>query len=218
MSRVAETRPAAPRTRAMKALHVASGTALTVTMAAAFGVVAGSLWRVASGPAAPTAGQPAPAFRAERLSGGWLALSDLRGQVVLLDFWATWCPPCVASIPHLQHLHETYSGDGLAVVGVNQEPNAREPVRQFLRRRGLSFPNVADAGRGVARRYGVYTYPTTVLVDRHGRIARRYRGTVSAARLERDVRDLLAEPGPTAAAGVGPDEQARGVGSADFAP
>lgn len=168
-----------------------SGLLLALTMALAFALVLGRIWEVASGPPAPTPGKPAPSFTAETLEGETVALDDFAGHVVLLDFWATWCPPCVASMPHLETLHRERRDEGLVVLGINQEPDRPDHVQAFLRRHDLTFPSVRD-DRDIARRYGVFSYPTSVLIGPDQRVLQTYRGPVAPARLERDVEAALA--------------------------
>ena len=117
---------------------------------------------------AGTAGQAlAPDFTLERLGGGSVTLSDLRGQVVVVDFWASWCGPCVESMPHLQELHERYAGQGVVVLAVNvEEPDER--VARFVEEGGYTFTVLLDRDGAVAEAYGVWGIPYTVVVDREG--------------------------------------------------
>src|SRR5688500_13745945 len=107
-----------------------SGLLLALLMLAALGLAARHIWAIATGPLPPGPGIAAPAFAGPDLGGNELALSSYRGKVVLLDFWATWCPPCVASMPHLQNLQDELGARGLVVLGVNQEPGQEEKVRR----------------------------------------------------------------------------------------
>ena len=124
-------------------------------------------------PARPGAvpGGPAPAFAPAR----WLnadrppTWDDLRGRVVLLDFWGMWCGPCVRKLPRVEELHAAYNDRGLAVVGVHT-PHAADGLDAFLREKGVTFPVVLDTGE-TARLYGVAAWPTYFLVDRAGRLA-----------------------------------------------
>lgn len=175
-------------------LHIASGTGLTLAMAGAFLVVAGRLWDVATGPSAPPPGSPAPSFTATTLEGESFELEAHRGQVLLLDFWASWCGPCVRSMPGLDSMHRQLSDRGFRVVGINQEPDSRDAIRRWVRERGLAFEHVVDEGQAIARAYAVYTYPTSVLIDRRGRIVQRYRGAVSPERIREDVLSVLDSP------------------------
>jgi len=182
--------------------NLRSGVLLAGTMALAFAVVAGRLLEVATGPAAPTVGNPAPAFAAETVGGRSVALEDFEGQVVLLDFWATWCPPCVASMPHLERLHREHADQGLVVLGVNQEPDRPAHVQAFLRRHDITFPSIRDDAN-IAGRYGVYSFPTTVLVGPDQRVLRTDRGPVPPDRLARSVREALEARNPGASGELG---------------
>jgi cytochrome c biogenesis protein CcmG, thiol:disulfide interchange protein DsbE len=137
------------------------------------------------------AGRPAPAFRGPTLAGPPLALADLRGKVVLLDFWATWCAPCMAQLPALRRLDETLGPRGLAVVGINIEgPSARRAVEDVVREAGLRYPTVLDAGE-VQRRYGASALPHLVLIDRDGSLRRVFRAGDAEAEIARAVEEAL---------------------------
>lgn len=191
----ADERVLARRAR-MRARERTTGLILVLALLVAAGLAGHRIWRIASGSPPPRAGTEAPVFSAERLDGGTLELDHLRGKVVLLDFWATWCPPCVASMPGLDRVHRALADRGFTVVGVNQEPDEAPKVRAFVAREGLAFPVVMDPG-DISERYGVYTLPTSYLVDKRGVIRQAYRGVVSERRLEQAVEALLAE-GPAA--------------------
>lgn len=170
----------------------ASGVLLAALMIAAFGVVLRTVIDVATGPAPAGPGTPAPAFASVTPSGQPSALADHRGRVVLVDFWATWCPPCVASMPTLQRLHERYSDAGLVVLGVNQEAGEEVMVRDFLAKKGITFPSVMDDGH-IARDYGVFSFPTSFLIGRDGVVRSIHRGVAIEARLTGPIEALLAE-------------------------
>ncbi|MEL6183631.1 MAG: TlpA disulfide reductase family protein [Myxococcota bacterium] len=170
----------------------AAGVILVLCLLAAVGLAGRRVWEIASGTPPPVAGQPAPLFTAPLLEGGSFDLEGARGKVLLIDFWATWCPPCVASLPHLERIHGDFADRDFAVIGVNQEPGDEARVRAFVAGKGLSFPTVMDAGE-VGARYGVTSLPTTYLVDREGRVRAVFRGLVSAARLERAIEEVLGE-------------------------
>jgi cytochrome c biogenesis protein CcmG, thiol:disulfide interchange protein DsbE len=136
-------------------------------------------------------GRPAPAFRAATLAGPPLALADLRGKVVLLDFWATWCAPCLAEMPALRRLDETAGPRGLAVVGINIEgAAARRAVDDVVREAGLRYPTVIDEGE-VRRRYGVEGLPHLVIIDRQGVVRRVFQGAAPAAEVAQAVGEAL---------------------------
>jgi len=171
-----------------------SGLALALTMSAAFALVLGRVFEVASGPTAPPSGTLAPEFSATTVDGETVELSAYEGRVVLLDFWATWCGPCVRSLPELERLHRRYREDGLVVLGINQEPNRVEHVRSFLRTHDIPFPSVRD-DRDIAWKYGDHLFPTTVLVGPDRTVLATYRGPPDPARLEADVQRALAPSG-----------------------
>lgn len=122
-------------------------------------------------------GAPAPGFSYATLAGDTLALRDLRGEVVLLNIWATWCPPCVREMPSMQRLHQALGGDGLRIVAVSVDaPGALRDVRSFVHEYGLEFDVLLDPTGGIQDAYAVTGLPTTFLIDRDGRIRRKVIG------------------------------------------
>ena len=121
-------------------------------------------------------GAPAPAFILPRPEGGTLDTAPLAGRVLVLNFWATWCGPCVDEMPSLERLHRALAPQGLFVAAVATDESTAA-VLAFVRRHGLTLPVLHDrGGRDVARLYGVAGYPETVIVGRDGRVAFRARG------------------------------------------
>ena len=137
-------------------------------------------------------GQAAPDFRLLDLERRWVKLTELRGRVVLLDFWATWCKPCQAALPHLQRIHSDYGERGLEVLSVNVDISL-ERVRPFLEENEYSF-RVVFADKAMGSAYEVFSLPNSYLIDRHGIV--RYHKVGYAvgdeAQLEHHVMDLLA--------------------------
>ncbi len=113
--------------------------------------------------------EPAKDFRAAALQEGSVGLADYRGEVVLLNFWATWCPPCRDEMPAMERLFQRYRHRGFAVVAVSLDANAAL-VPPFLRKYGLTFPVAHDPRMAVAERYGVRALPATFLIDRTGEV------------------------------------------------
>jgi peroxiredoxin len=115
-------------------------------------------------------GEPhAPAIDLLRTDGTLLSLADLRGKVVLVNFWATWCEPCVTEMPSLQRLRDTLGPQGLEVLAVNyQEGPAR--IDAFAQKLGLSLPIVRDTDGSVAKAWNARIFPASYVVDRNGRI------------------------------------------------
>ncbi|NPA31821.1 MAG: TlpA family protein disulfide reductase [Chloroflexi bacterium] len=120
-------------------------------------------------PPAPQVGFPAPDFTLPTLEGSTLRLSDLRGQAVILNFWASWCPPCKAEMPALQRVYEAYQPQGLVVVAVNvTAQDARPNVEAFVAEHGLTFPVALDLDARVAAAYRVHSLPTTFFIGPDG--------------------------------------------------
>ncbi|MGZ8782529.1 MAG: TlpA family protein disulfide reductase [Gaiellaceae bacterium] len=158
---------------------------------AAVGVVAALLgllaWKLAQGESEVTSelsrgGTPtAPQFTLERLDGkGDLALASLRGQTVVLNFWASWCGPCKDEAPVLEDASKRWQGKGVAFVGVDVK-DFRGDARDFLARYGVTYPNVYDGKGSTIGRYGVTGYPETYLIDARGRVRYRITGAVEDA-------------------------------------
>lgn len=117
-------------------------------------------------------GQPAPAFSATTLDGSELALSQLHGQPVLLDFWATWCGPCIAEFPHLVQLHDKYAADGLQIVGIALDGNL-DKLQDVVESHAIPWVQIQETeGRNgtLAQLFSVNSLPRSLLLDREGRI------------------------------------------------
>jgi cytochrome c biogenesis protein CcmG, thiol:disulfide interchange protein DsbE len=134
-----------------------------------------------------------PALVMERLDGGEWRLADHQGQVVLINYWATWCGPCQIETPGLVSLAQELGPQGLAVVGVSMDEGDRKKVKDFVERFQVSYPVVFPAAMSQLGS-GMEGLPTTILVDRNGRVAKTYVGAVRRGDFETDVKALLREP------------------------
>ena len=146
-------------------------------------------------------GTAAPDFSLGTLAGGTVRLSDLRGKVVLLDFWATWCAPCRESLPHLQEMgrDKSLADKGLVVLAVNAQEDPAQ-VAAFVRQKGFTFTVPMDPQATAAAAYHVYGLPATVVVGRDGKVAKIFvsYGPDNPAEIKAAVEKALAEGNPAA--------------------
>jgi peroxiredoxin len=145
-----------------------------------------------------------PDFVGLTTHGPELALADLHGKVVVLTFWATWCPPCGPELEALESLHRELGAQHIAIVAVNAS-ESMPSVREYSRARGLTFPVLIDPRGEIQRAYGVLGLPTTFVIGRDGRAVARAIGVRdwAGARSRELLRELLQEPAsPRAPAGV----------------
>lgn len=128
----------------------------------------------------PEVGGEAPAYGAVSLAGDSVSLEELRGKVVLLNVWATWCIPCREEIPALQRLHEENAARGLEVVGVSVDaPGEEESIRDFVREFGVTFPIWYDEENVVTPTFRLIGVPSTYLIDREGQIVWKFMGPIA---------------------------------------
>ncbi len=161
-----------------------------------FSFCAGSaflLSRCSTGEKEPFLGS-APDFSLMSFEGREITLSQLKGKVVLLDFWATWCGPCKESIPYLIQLYKNYRESGFELVGMNIDKGDREAIRRFVMSMDIPYP-VVSAPEDVVRSYRVTGIPATFLIDREGKIREKVVGFSSAIarQLNTKVADLTSE-------------------------
>ncbi len=176
----------------------------TVIWVVALGFVGTRLWpelAAAAGVAGGTA--RAPEVRLATLAGDSIRPESLRGQVVLVNFWATWCPPCRVEMPGFERVWRSRAARGFTIVGVADDPASPERIQAFLRERGITYP-VGKADAELARAFGSpNVLPTSFLIDRSGRIRYTVRGIFAQPALALAVDRLLKEPAPAAAPAPG---------------
>jgi peroxiredoxin len=135
-------------------------------------------------------GHAAPNFTLQSLDGEPVSLHDYAGQVVLVNMWATWCPPCKAEMPALNAFYEAYQAEGFVVLALNSQEEAAT-VQAFIEANGFSFPVLLDSQAEVMNQYHVRGLPTTFIIDRNGFIAHIQSGQITSQQLEAMVVPLL---------------------------
>ncbi len=133
----------------------------------------------------------APDFELKDMNGKTIRLSDYRGQVVLLNFWATWCGPCKIEIPWFVEFQRNYKDRGFTVIGVSVDEDGWEAVRPFLASRQVNYPVVVSTVEVEQKYGGVEALPVSFLIDRDGRIADTHVGLVTKKTYEDEIRRLL---------------------------
>lgn len=139
--------------------------------------------RPASADLSAMVGKPAPPMSLETVDGAAVSLESLKGKGVILNFWATWCPPCKVEMPELEKTHRDGADDGIVVVGVNYQQEA-DTVRKYIQEASLSLPVVLDSNGEVSRKYHVTALPTTFFIDREGVVAGFFVGPLTAETLD----------------------------------
>ncbi len=137
-------------------------------------------------------GNPAPDFSVSRIDGsGTIKLSELKGKVVLVDFWATWCKPCVKSFPKYQELYVKYK-DKLEIVGISEDEE-KDGIDAFGKTHNVTFPLAWDEGKAIAGKYDPKSMPTAFLIDKDGVVRFAHNGYENGdeAQIERELKELF---------------------------
>jgi peroxiredoxin len=123
-------------------------------------------------------GKPAPDFELVTLKGESVRLSDYKGKKVILNFWATWCPPCKAEMPHMQKFYEENKDNGIEILAVNltDKDNGKESIQSFVERYGLTFEIPLDEKGVIGTQYQAITIPTSYMIDSNGMISEKIVG------------------------------------------
>jgi peroxiredoxin len=139
----------------------------------------------------PSVGDEVVPFELETLSGGVVGPDTYKGQAVIINFWGTFCPPCVEETPALQRMYEKYKDQGVVILGVNLGEKPVVRVEQFVDRFDVTYPVLLDPELRVRDRYGVRSYPTTLFVDSSGRIKEIKVGGMTEGYIESQILKLL---------------------------
>jgi cytochrome c biogenesis protein CcmG/thiol:disulfide interchange protein DsbE len=134
----------------------------------------------------------APGFSLENASGRAVSLDAYRGEVVVLNFWATWCHGCKVELPWFVQFEKRYGSRGLTVIGASTDAEGWQKVRPFLAKKPLNYP-VVIADENLTKAYGLESMPMTVLIDRQGRVAATYQGMIDRAACDKAIQSLLLE-------------------------
>lgn len=141
----------------------------------------------------PSSRQAAPQFVLESPKGGVIKLSDYKGKIVVLDFWATWCAPCRKSIPDLIELKNDYPSDQLEIIGISLDTDTKEMVPSFIEQQNINYP-IAYGNMNIANEYGgIRSIPTSFVVDQEGRIYSSYVGYMPKNIYKSDIDKLIEE-------------------------
>ncbi len=133
---------------------------------------------------------PAPDFTLQTLDGESVSLSDYRGKLVMINFWASWCPPCNSEMPDLQRYYEQHQDDDFIILGVNYQ-DTPDKVQAFVEKYGVTFPILLDSDGRVANLFGVQGLPTSFFVDKEGNVLGYQPGPVTKEMLEDGITPLL---------------------------
>lgn len=166
------------------------GILIAIVVTALVVAVGGWLMRSAQSSVAPLPGKLAPDFTLPVAGGGEVSLSHLRGNPVVLNFWATWCPPCRREMPHLNRLYNEYKGMGLRLYGVNLQ-ESEQVVQEFSEAYSLNFPMLLDMRAEVSDLYLIHAIPVTVFIDAEGRVQNTYTGEMPPDLMERFFQALV---------------------------
>lgn len=129
-------------------------------------------------------GDRAPEFRLPALDGRVVSLSDFRGKVVMVHFWATWCPPCVEEIPTLEHVYRSFFGKDFEILAVSVDADDQNSVGSFAQQKHLTMPILLNPDRSAAALYGTFRFPETYIIDRQGIVRTKIIGAMDWSRPE----------------------------------
>jgi cytochrome c biogenesis protein CcmG, thiol:disulfide interchange protein DsbE len=167
--------------------------AQAVTLAAVAGFLVLLIWKLTHQRHAPKVGSAAPAFTLARLGGGGsVSLASFRGHPVVLNFWASWCPPCKSEAAALERNWQQYRGRGITFIGVD-DTDLTSDARTFVSVHGLTFEMLADGSGDVTRSYGISQLPETYVLDARGKVVAHLTGPIDDSGFASEFRAVLKE-------------------------
>jgi peroxiredoxin len=143
-------------------------------------------------------GTPAPDFTFPGLDGKKVSLSDYKGKVVLVNIWATWCPPCVDEMPSMEKLYQKFKGENFEILAVSIDEPGLKAVAPFMKKSGLTFPALIDSEGAIKTVYGITGIPESFIIDQQGILIKKIVGPVdwAATNIFRFFSDLIQKPLP----------------------
>ena len=157
-------------------------------------LVALSLAPMALVEASPVKPSPAPSWSLKDVDGKVVTWAQFKGKVVVIDFWATWCPPCRTEIPGYIALQKKYGADGLVIVGISVDTDGPDVVKKYMKEIGINYP-IVMADDAVQEAFApIQGYPTTFIIDRDGRIRNKKLGREPTAEFEKELLSILRLP------------------------
>jgi peroxiredoxin len=166
---------------------------LPAVVALALSIGACSRTSPPSAAAAPSSSTPAPAWTLKDVNGKTVSLSDFKGKVVILDFWATWCQPCLAEIPHFIELQNEFRDKGVTIVGLSVDSLIPSDVAKFASENGINYP-IVMADEKTATAYGAdQGVPTTIVIDRKGNVVAIHLGITDKETFRGDIEKALSD-------------------------
>ena len=135
--------------------------------------------------------KPAPEFSLKDSSGIERKFSDFKGNVVIIDFWATWCPPCREEIPHFVELYNQYKDQGLEIIGVSMDQSPERVIPGFIEKNNINYTILFGEDKVYDLYGGINAIPTTFIVDKDGNLVRKYIGYKEKGVFEQDIKELL---------------------------
>ena len=152
-------------------------------------------------PAAPSIpalrGKPSPAFELADLSGAKVHPSDFKNRVLLVNFWATWCAPCIVEIPWFIEFQKKYGPQGLQIIGISLDETGAKDVVPFVKKHNMTYPILLGDDKVAEQFGGILGLPTTFIVDKEGKFYSMHRGLVSREGVEEELVALLGKPDPS---------------------